>query len=224
MEKQQNFQTEQSLSSQDGKGIYSPISQALLHQLFEKQAKHTPKSIAVVDGNYSFTYQELNERSEILANFLRKLGVKPDTLVSIYMERSFEMIVGILGILKAGGAYVPLDPSYPQERISFMLNDARSSIVLTKKELAHTFPSICSNIIFLDEEMIYTQNEQNVVPRIYPENIAYVIYTSGSTGQPKGVLIPHKAVANHCTTIASYCLFKKMIAFCNLLLSVLMRQ
>jgi amino acid adenylation domain len=167
-----------------------------IHQLFEEQAKRTPNAIAVVYENESLTYQELNNRGNQLAHHLQKLGVKPDTLVGLCVKRSLEMIIGILGILKAGGAYVPLDPEYPQERLSFMLEDSQVKLILTQEKLVESIPQHQASIICLDTEWEKIAQEKTSNPEsgAKPDNLTYIIYTSGSTGQPKGVLVNHSHV------------------------------
>ena len=169
-----------------------------IHQLFEEQVEKTPDAIAVVFEDQQLTYRELNNESNKLAHYLINFGVKPETLVGICIERSMEMVIGLLGILKAGGAYVPLDPSYPQERLSFMLKDTQVKILLTQQHLIKTFPTQKLKLICLDAdcEIIYKQIEINPNNNVKPENLAYVIYTSGSTGRPKGVMNEHKGVCN----------------------------
>ena len=149
-----------------------------VHQLFEEQVEKTPDAIAVKFEDQQLTYRELNQRANQVANYL---DVKPDTLVGLSVERSLEMIVGMLGILKAGAAYVPLDPSYPEERLNFILEDSGIEIILDKKAL----------------EQIDESNVENPRTDVKPNNLAYVIYTSGSTGKPKGVLIEHQSLVNH---------------------------
>ncbi len=172
-----------------------PVTKCL-HQLFEEQVKRTPEAVAVVYSDQQLTYNELNHRANQLAHYLQSLGVKPDQLVGICLERSLEMIVGLLGILKAGGAYVPLDPEYPIERLSFMLEDAQLSVLLTQQKLGETLPQHQAQIIYLDTdwEKIAENSPSNLENRITPDNLAYVIYTSGSTGKPKGVLVNHSNV------------------------------
>jgi amino acid adenylation domain-containing protein len=167
-----------------------------LHQLFEEQVKRTPEAVAVVYSEQELTYNELNCRANQLAHYLQSLGVKPDTLVGICLERSLEMIVGLLGILKAGGAYLPLDPEYPIERLSFMLEDAQLSVLLTQQKLKETLPQHQASIICLDTdwEKIAENSHSNLENTVTPDNLAYVIYTSGSTGKPKGVLVNHSNV------------------------------
>ncbi|MFN6010474.1 MAG: non-ribosomal peptide synthetase [Microcystis sp.] len=172
-----------------------PVTKCL-HQLFEEQVKRTPESVAVVYSDQQLTYNELNNRANQLAHYLQSLGVKPDQLVGICLERSLEMIVGLLGILKAGGAYVPLDPEYPIERLSFMLEDAQLSVLLTQQKLGETLPQHQAQIIYLDSdwEKIAENSQSNPENTVTPDNLAYVIYTSGSTGKPKGVLVNHSNV------------------------------
>ncbi|WP_026798523.1 non-ribosomal peptide synthetase [Planktothrix prolifica] len=169
-----------------------------IHTLFEEQAERTPDAIAVVFENQQLTYAELNGRANQLAHYLQKLGVKSDTLVGICVERSLEMIVGLLGILKAGGAYLPLDPEYPQERLSFMLEDSQVEVLLTQNKLVKLLAQNQEYIVCLDGDWqnISQANENNLNITITPNNLAYVIYTSGSTGQPKGVYCNHLGVVN----------------------------
>ncbi|MFM6069709.1 MAG: amino acid adenylation domain-containing protein, partial [Sphaerospermopsis kisseleviana] len=179
-----------------------------IHELFEEQVEKTPNAIAVVFENEQLTYQQLNSRANQLAHHLQSLGVKPETLVGICVERSLEMVIGLLGILKAGGAYVPLDPEYPTERLSFMLEDAQVSVLLTQKSLLNQLPLdnrekpyqvICLEQLVLSEVEVNTFNlelTENPNHQNQPENLAYVIYTSGSTGKPKGVTIEHRAIVN----------------------------
>jgi amino acid adenylation domain-containing protein len=165
-----------------------------LHQLFEAQVEKTPNAIAVVFENQQLTYQELNKRANQLAHYLQTLGVKPEVLVGICIERSLEMVIGLLGILKAGGAYVPVDPTYPQERIAFVLEDSNASILLTQEKLkAKLLELVEAKVICLETEwqVISQANQENPVSHVNSSNLAYVIYTSGSTGKPKGVAIEH---------------------------------
>ena len=186
------------------------------HQLFEAFSEQTPDASALsacfanalVFENQHLTYRELNIRANQLAHHLQQLGVVPDTLVGICLERSFEMIIGVLGILKAGGAYLPLDPSYPQGRLNFMLEDAKVSILLTHSSLASTLAPLFKGgwgdhkdeltVICIDKdwETITQQSQENPKNCVTFDNLAYVIYTSGSTGKPKGVLIEHRGLSN----------------------------
>ncbi|MGI8582950.1 MAG: non-ribosomal peptide synthetase, partial [Chitinophagaceae bacterium] len=160
--------------------------------LFEEQVSKTPDSMAVVFEKEQLTYQQLNERANQLAHYLLSKGVTVEALVPICIERSAEMIIGILGILKAGAAYVPIDPAYPEERISFMLRDSEATIVVSNKQGRVHIPSHI-NIISLDSDLaaISTQSVSNPQTSLSAHNLAYVIYTSGSTGKPKGVMISH---------------------------------
>ncbi|MFZ0887838.1 MAG: amino acid adenylation domain-containing protein [Candidatus Binataceae bacterium] len=166
-----------------------------IHQLFERQVGRTPEAVAVVFGDREVTYRELNQRSSQLAHHLRKLGVEADELVGICVERSIEMVVGLLGILKAGGAYVPLDPAYPRERLAFMLRDSRAALVLTQDKLRQRLPGD-SHILRLDTDWQRIAEEENRDPdlNVNAGSLAYVMYTSGSTGEPKGVEVPHRGV------------------------------
>ncbi|UNY98317.1 amino acid adenylation domain-containing protein [Zhouia spongiae] len=172
-----------------------------IHQLFEEQSEKTPDNVAVVFEGDSLTYRELNERSNQLAYYLQSKGVKAESLVGICVERSLEMIVGLLGILKAGGAYVPIDPTYPEERISYMFKDTNCAIVLTQEQIE--LPKTNSEIIYLDSEWekIAKAPRTNIETGVKGDNLAYVIYTSGSTGNPKGVMVEHKSLSNQILTI-----------------------
>jgi len=165
-----------------------------IHQLFEEQVEKTPANIAVVFEDNRLTYRELNKRANQLARYLQSGGVKPDSLVGICVDRSLEMIIGVLGILKAGGAYVPIDPTYPKDRVSYMLEDAECEIVLTQEHLE--LPKTNSGIIYLDAGWGKIENEpdEDVKSEVKSDNLAYVIYTSGTTGKPKGTEITHRNV------------------------------
>src|SRR6476661_8733167 len=169
-----------------------------IHQLFESQVERTPDAVAVVFEGQKLTYRELNVKANQLANYLRSLGVKPEVLVGIYVERSFDTIVGILGVLKAGGAYVPIDPAYPSERIAYMLDDSQLPVLLTQKQLIASLSEHQARVVCLDSvwKKISVMPEIPPISDVVPENLAYVIYTSGSTGNPKGVLIAHRGLCN----------------------------
>lgn len=169
-----------------------------LHHLIEAQVQRSPNAIAVVFGDEQLTYQALNQRANQLAHHLRSLGVGPDVLVGICVDRSIEMVVGLLGILKAGGAYLPLEPSYPQERLTFMLSDAQVSVLLTQQRLLAQLPEQKIPTICLDTEnsFLQTQSLHNPLFGVQPHHLAYVIYTSGSTGRPKGVMNTHQGICN----------------------------
>jgi amino acid adenylation domain-containing protein len=166
-----------------------------IHQLFEAQVERTPNAIAVVFEDQQLTYHELNGRANQLAHHLQSLDVEPEVLVGICVERSLEMVVGLLAILKAGGAYVPLSPTYPKERLAFMLADAEVPILLTQEKLVENLPEHQAQIVCLETS---TENfsKENPICQVTPSNLAYVIYTSGSTGKPKGVMIEHKNLVN----------------------------
>ncbi|RPH34934.1 amino acid adenylation domain-containing protein, partial [bacterium] len=178
---------------------------ACIHHLFEAQAERTPDAVAVVSEDRRLTYRELNARANQLAHYLRRRGVGPDVLVGICMERSLEMVVGLLGILKAGGAYVPLDPTYPKERLEFMLRDANPAVLLTQSALQQKVPLEAAEIVKLDADWAAGPVEGKAVgsPLTNPAavNLAYVIFTSGSTGSPKGVQVAHRSVVNFLTSM-----------------------
>jgi amino acid adenylation domain-containing protein/non-ribosomal peptide synthase protein (TIGR01720 family) len=172
-----------------------------IHHLFEAQAGRAPDAIAVRVKDEQLTYHELNQRANSLARHLQTLGVKPETPVGLCVERSLELVVGLLGILKAGGAYAPLDPAYPKERLAFMLDDSQAPILLTQSRLLEVLPAHSATTVCLDSDWPAIANSpisnfQSPAP-ISPENLAYIIYTSGSTGQPKGVMVAHRSVVNH---------------------------
>nr|WP_318528447.1 non-ribosomal peptide synthetase/type I polyketide synthase [Plectonema radiosum] len=168
-----------------------------IHNLFEEQVTLTPDAIAVVFEGEQLTYKELNQRANRIAHHLQRLGVGTEVLVGICVERSLEMVVGLLGILKAGGAYVPLDPTYPSERLVFMLEDASVPVLLTMAKLVESLPKHQARIVCLDTdwEVIAQQSQENLKTSVTPDKTIYVVYTSGSTGLPKGVPVPHLAVS-----------------------------
>ncbi|MUG94288.1 amino acid adenylation domain-containing protein [Scytonema sp. UIC 10036] len=169
-----------------------------IHQLFEEQVKRNPDAVAVVFENQLLTYQQLNSRANQLAHYLQSLGVSGDMLVGIYMERSIEMVVGLLGILKAGGAYLPLAPEYPIERLNFMLVDARLEVLVTQQRLADRLPEHAARVVCLDTDwhFISQLSQENPLTSRQATDLAYVIYTSGSTGTPKGVPIAYRGLLN----------------------------
>jgi amino acid adenylation domain-containing protein len=169
-----------------------------LQRLFEEQAERTPASRAASFKGAALSYRELNERANRLAHRLLSLGVTPETLCAVHLERSPDMLVAILAVIKAGGAYLPLDPSYPKERLSFMLEDARPAILLTQRKLHGTLPANEARLIVVDNEAEDFSRESidNPACRLTGENLLYVAYTSGSTGRPKGVLGLHKGAVN----------------------------
>ena len=172
-------------------------SDKCVHQLFEEQVERTPDAVAVVFEDQELTYRELNERANQLAHHLMARGVGPETLVGLCLERSAELVVGILGILKAGGAYVPLDADYPTQRLEFMLGDAAVEFVVTQRTLRDRLPAHPCRFVCLDSEAAQLSEESKSNPHInvYADNPAYVMYTSGSTGIPKGVEIQHTSIA-----------------------------
>lgn len=167
-----------------------------LHQVFEAQTVRAPDAIAIIHEDKQITYRKANEQANQLAHFLIKQGVGPEVLVGICMERSIEMIVGLLGILKAGGAYVPLDPTYPKARLAFMLEDTQAPILLTQKGLLEdvSMPDVKTVYLYNNWEQFSCYDVSNPSPQTNSDNVAHVIYTSGSTGTPKGVEVLHRGV------------------------------
>ncbi|HWW76183.1 MAG TPA: amino acid adenylation domain-containing protein, partial [Pyrinomonadaceae bacterium] len=179
---------------------------ATVGELFDRQAALTPQAVALVCEGRSLTYARLRERSNRLAHYLRWRGVGAETAVGVCLGRSELMVEALLGILKAGGAYVPLDPSYPRERLSFMLADARPAVVLTEESLREVLGECDAEVVCLDtdwEERIGIFSKETPENKVTGENLAYVIYTSGSTGRPKGVQIPHRALVNFLSAMRS---------------------
>ncbi|NJN10675.1 MAG: amino acid adenylation domain-containing protein, partial [Richelia sp. RM1_1_1] len=176
----------------------SQIEQCI-HQQFEARVVETPNAVAVVSTEQYLTYKQLNQRSNQLAHHLKSLGVKPEVLVGVCIERSLEMIVALLAILKAGGAYVPLDPNYPKERLALMLEDDQVPVLLTTSVLLDALPENQSQVVCLDRDwqIITDYSKENPINDTKPENLAYIIYTSGSTGRPKGVMIEHRSLSNY---------------------------
>ncbi len=173
-----------------------------IHQLFEAQVERTPDAVAVVFADQQLTYRELNCRANQLAHELQKLGVGPEVLVGVCVERSLLMVIAILAILKAGGAYIPLDPSYPPQRLALMLEDAQPLVLLTQAQLVAELPPHTAKVILIDTNYFSNipvksqQTQNNPISGTKPENLAYVIYTSGSTGRAKGVAIQHSSLVN----------------------------
>ncbi|WP_157659715.1 non-ribosomal peptide synthetase, partial [Burkholderia ubonensis] len=169
-----------------------------LHRLFEQQAERTPDAVAAVHDDASLTYAELNLRANRLAHHLIALGVAPDSLVGVAMERSLDMIVALLAILKAGGAYVPVDPDYPAERVRFMIDNAQLRWLLTQQHLLPALPDTDARLIVVDRDAheFAAAPAANPTPALSGDNLAYMIYTSGSTGRPKGALNSHRAITN----------------------------
>src|SRR5256714_4797720 len=184
--------TNKSATTRDARKLYA-------HEMFEAQVARTPNAIAIVCGNVELRYRELNERANQLAHELVRLGVVSDSLVGICLDRSPEMIVAVLATLKAGGAYVPLDPTYPQERLAFMLDDAKVSVLLTQSRFVTTLSSYDGPRVCLDKDWksIDETCADDLSVQTSPGNLAYVIYTSGSTGKPKGAMITHRGLTNY---------------------------
>ncbi|MBD7912902.1 non-ribosomal peptide synthetase, partial [Clostridium cibarium] len=170
-------------------------SNTTLMELFEKQVKNTPNKVAVVFEEKELTYKELNKRANKLARTLRRKGVKPNCLVGVMVERSLEMIVGIIAVLKAGGAYVPIDPHYPEDRIEYIVNDSKMNIFITQNKFMKKV-KLNGDILDIEDKSIYEEDDNDLVKVNLPEHLAYIIYTSGSTGKPKGVIITHGSVIN----------------------------
>lgn len=186
---------EEMLTWNDTQASYAHDS--CIHQLFETHVQQKPDAVAVVLDDAQLTYRELNRRANTLAHHLRSLGVGPESLVGICVERSLEMICGLLAIFKAGGAYVPLDPAYAQERLAFMIEDADLSVILTQEKLRANLPSHRAQVVCVDQVAeAVTTADSNPSSGVTPQNLAYVIYTSGSTGKPKGVQIEHSGLCN----------------------------
>jgi len=166
------------------------------HEWFEKQAAETPDHTAVVFGEESLTYRELNRRANQLAHYLRANGVQTGDMVGLFLERSTEVIVSVLAVMKAGGAYVPIDPAYPQERLSILLEDTQVSVLLSVRRLTDRLPEHGARVIHLDLEQasITGESVENLALTVSRDQAAYVIFTSGSTGRPKGVAVPHRGI------------------------------
>jgi amino acid adenylation domain-containing protein len=175
-----------------------------IHQLFEAQVEKTPAAIAAEFNGCQMSYAELNERTNRLAHYLRRQGVGPEVLVGICVDRSLEMLVAMLGVLKAGGAYVPLDPAYPRERITFMIEDAGLTLVLTQESLVANLAGCETCLISIDDDWktIAREGGENPANLSGAHNLAYVIYTSGSTGNPKGVMIEQRSLVNFSASAA----------------------
>ena len=172
-----------------------------VHELFERQAAASPEAVAVVHEDRRLSYRELDRRANQVAHHLRRLGVGPETLVGVCMERVPELVVALLAVWKAGGAYVPLDPAYPPERLAFMVGDAGARVLLTQEKLRALFPAAGDGLVCLDTDWpaIARESAERPAAGALPSNLAYVIYTSGSTGQPKGAMILHSGLVNYLT-------------------------
>ena len=165
-----------------------------LHQLFKRQAEQYPDQPALVFKGQKMSYRELDHRSDEVASHLIQLGIQQEDFIALYLERSFEIIIGILGILKAGAAYVPIDVDYPKDRMAFMVEDAQAKVILAQRHLKANLPKTKAAIICLDEKQAINAPAPNT--QVNSSQLAYMIYTSGSTGRPKGVMISHENVCN----------------------------
>lgn len=174
-----------------------------ISQLFEEQAKKTPNNIAIVFGENKLTYRELNEKSNQLAYYLRKKGLKPNDIIGIMLPRSLELLCAILGVLKSGACYIPIDPTYPEKRIQYMLENSEAKLLLTTNELFEQIEFKNKISVELENEEIYCGNVENITNVNNPEDTSYIIYTSGSTGLPKGVILKHKSLSNLCADLNS---------------------
>src|SRR5260370_16210006 len=170
--------------------------QVTLTAWFERQVDATPDAPAVTFEGAHLSYRDLNQRANQVAHLLVEMGVGPEVLVGLYMERGFELVIGLIGILKAGGGYLPIDPVYPKERIAFMLEDAQTTIILTPESLKPALPDPRAKVLCMDSEraLFEGQSGANLAETSSPDNVAYVIFTSGSTGKPKGALVTHRNV------------------------------
>ncbi|MGH7827003.1 MAG: AMP-binding protein, partial [Candidatus Binatia bacterium] len=170
-----------------------------VHEMFEEQAALSPDEFALVCGGERLTYRELDQRANKLARYLRRKGINPGTLVGLCLERSPEMIVGILGVMKAGGAYVPLDPQYPRDRLKMLMDDIQTPILLTEQDLAERLIDFGAELVCLDlaPQVFEGESQEPLASEVTAGDLAYVIYTSGSTGRPKGVEVTHGGLVNY---------------------------
>jgi natural product biosynthesis luciferase-like monooxygenase protein len=191
-------QERQALISNRDKAACPYDHSTLVHKMFERQAEQIPDQVALAFESEQLTYRELNSRANQMARHLNTLGVGPETLVGICMDRSPEMVITMLGVLKAGGAYLPLDPSYPSARLALVVEDSRVRVICTQRRLSSLVSPLAESVICVDTDWatIATQPANNLVARLEASSLAYVIYTSGSTGKPKGVMVTHRNVAN----------------------------
>ncbi|MBE7384650.1 MAG: amino acid adenylation domain-containing protein [Leptolyngbya sp. SIO1E4] len=188
-----------------------------IHQLFEAQVNSQPNQIAVVFEDQQLTYADLNARANQLAHYLQRLGVEPEVLVGIYVERSLDFIISLLGILKAGGAYIPLEPALPEEGIAFRLQDARVAVLLSQQQLAERLAEPRTPLVCLDSEweIIAQESQANPSSQVTAENLAYVLFTSGSTGKPKGVAVEHQHLFNYVNAISEELNLSACTGFAN---------
>lgn len=180
-------------------GCAAPYPEKCIHQLFEMRVELAPDNVAVISGDQTLSYREVNASANQLARHLRALGVGPDVRVAICIERSPELVVGLLAILKAGGAYVPIDPTYPKDRIDFIVHNAAAQVLLTQERFKNVISPAAAQVVLIDShrDEILRNDPFNLVNDTLPDNLAYVIYTSGSTGRPKGVMIAHRGLVNY---------------------------
>ncbi|MBT2235771.1 non-ribosomal peptide synthetase [Nonomuraea sp. NEAU-A123] len=183
----------------DWNGPVRDYARGCLHELFERQVSRTPDALAVLSDEVELTYAELNARANRLARELRDLGAGPESVVGVFAERDADMVVTLLGVLKSGAAYLPLDPGYPEERLRYLLDDARVRLVVTRSHLAPRLPEGNWRVLCTDTRAadIGRHPADDLTPLSTPANLAYVIYTSGSTGRPKGVQVPHSGLVNY---------------------------
>jgi amino acid adenylation domain-containing protein len=172
-----------------------------IHELFEEQAARQPEAIAVVFEGKELTYRELNHQANKLARRLRRRGVGPDTMVGLLLERSLDLVVGVLGVLKAGGAYFTLDLNYPKQRLALMLEETRVSLILTQQRWRESLPEFNGDVLCLDNDSLIDEEESNLETVNYPESLAFVFFTSGSTGKPKGVMATQRSAVNYLSFI-----------------------
>jgi amino acid adenylation domain-containing protein len=169
-----------------------------VHQLIEEQVTRTPERIAVISGDSSLTFRELNEKANQVAHYLQSLGLQPDDLVGVHLQRTLDMVITVLAVMKAGAGYVPLDPNFPQDRLSMIVEDARIKVLITHSAIKDRAPHHEGEIVVIDHkhDLIQTFSSQNPTSKVQPHNLMYVIFTSGSTGRPKGVQLEHRSVVN----------------------------
>ncbi|MEQ8541798.1 MAG: amino acid adenylation domain-containing protein [Coleofasciculus sp. D1-CHI-01] len=202
-EPNQKRELQQRLEQLNQTQTYYPADQCI-HQLIEQAERRTPDKIAIRFDAQTLTYRELNRRANQVAHYLQTLQVRPDVLVGICLERSLDMVVGLLGILKAGGAYVPLDPAYPQERLALMIEDSQVPVIVTEQNQLIRLPDTQAQVVCLDtdQQAIAQHSPENLDSDVTPDNLAYTIYTSGSTGKPKGVQVLHRGLVNFLTSMS----------------------
>lgn len=192
-----------------------------IHTLFEKQVKSTPDSIALVFEENTLSYNELNEKANAIAFYLKSKNIKQHDIIGIMAPRSLELIVAMLGVLKSGACYIPIDPSYPQKRIEYMLENSNAKLLLTTKEISENINFANKLLIDLDNKNLYHLKKENINCKISPESPAYIIYTSGSTGLPKGVILKHLSLTNLCNYLNNNVEFlKKDDCKCKNIISV----